>query len=178
LTAGHGFWCGEDATSGVIPNPSVEANGTPIPLNALAPTGLEVYTDCDPACMGAYASCELDLACIDVTGLPMFAIGLPVIAELPQSPSLVGSTVWILGYGRSRLPQAIAGQVTAGGRWAGDDLEIRIDVPITPGLSGSPVLNAAGEVVAVVVAKSLIGPEIYATCVTRAFVECLIVRRP
>lgn len=82
--------------------------------------------------------------------------------------------VWILGYTRTGsltvIPARVVNRENA---TVGGTLDIAIKVPISPGLSGSPVVDEEGELIGIVVAKSLDDLVIYATCVTQALLDGL-----
>jgi hypothetical protein len=157
LSAGHGFWCNHDQNDPVL-DPTVFVNGAAIVLNRQRTPNPAVQE-------------SMDLA--RVCPFPALSGGLVLAEKLPATTpdTLWTGQVWIVGYGRTGALETIAARVTnRDALYPGGTMEIRIKEPISPGLSGSPVLNAAGEVIGVVVAKSVEEPVIYATCVTRELI--------
>ncbi len=102
---------------------------------------------------------------VAVFQLMQFEPKLPYLS-LPQEPADVDSLdeVLLIGYPYSRLddgkawPQGVRGFVR---RVVGDLLEI--DAAVHPGLSGAPMLNAAGEVLGMV--SAVIGSDVYGVAV-------------
>lgn len=92
-----------------------------------------------------------DLALLRVSGTPS---GTP--ARFSAKPARLNSDVTVVGY---PLPDLLGGvnvtrgSVTSLKGIAGDGVRMQISAPVQPGNSGGPVVNAAGQVVGVVVAK-------------------------
>lgn len=92
-----------------------------------------------------------DLALLRVSPAPS---ALP--AEFAERPARLNSDVTVIGY---PLPDLLGGlnvtrgSVTSLKGIAGDGVRMQISAPVQPGNSGGPVVNAAGQVVGVVVSK-------------------------
>jgi S1-C subfamily serine protease len=92
-----------------------------------------------------------DLALLRVSPAP---IAEP--AKFAEKPARLNSDVTVIGY---PLPDLLGGlnvtrgSVTSLKGIAGDGVRMQISAPVQPGNSGGPVVNAAGQVVGVVVSK-------------------------
>lgn len=92
-----------------------------------------------------------DLALLRVSPTPT---GEP--AQFAEKPARLNSDVTVIGY---PLPDLLGGlnvtrgSVTSLKGIAGDGVRMQISAPVQPGNSGGPVVNAAGQVVGVVVSK-------------------------
>lgn len=79
-----------------------------------------------------------------------------VPARFAEKPARLNSDVTVIGY---PLPEILGGlnvtrgSVTSLKGIAGDGVRMQISAPVQPGNSGGPVVNAAGQVVGVVVSK-------------------------
>ncbi|MBL9046915.1 MAG: trypsin-like peptidase domain-containing protein [Tabrizicola sp.] len=77
-------------------------------------------------------------------------------AAFAEKPARLNSDVTVIGYPLIELLGGInvtRGAVTSLKGMGGDSVMIQISAPVQPGNSGGPVVNAAGQVVGVVVAK-------------------------
>jgi serine protease Do len=92
-----------------------------------------------------------DLALLRVTSIPA-----ATPATFARKPARLNSDVTVIGY---PLPDLLGGlNVTRGSVTSlkgigGDGVRMQISAPVQPGNSGGPVVNAAGQVVGVVVSK-------------------------
>ena len=92
-----------------------------------------------------------DLALLRVSPAPMAEP-----AQFAEKPARLNSDVTVIGY---PLPDLLGGlnvtrgSVTSLKGIAGDGVRMQISAPVQPGNSGGPVVNAAGQVVGVVVSK-------------------------
>lgn len=91
--------------------------------------------------------------------LALLRVAAPIAAEparFAAKPARLNSDVTVIGY---PLPDLLGGlNVTRGAVTSlkgigGDSVQMQISAPVQPGNSGGPVVNAAGQVVGVVVAK-------------------------
>jgi S1-C subfamily serine protease len=92
-----------------------------------------------------------DLALLKVDALS--GVGPAVFAG---SPARLNSDVTVVGYPLSGLLGGLnvtRGAVTSTKGIGGDGINMQISAPVQPGNSGGPVLNGAGQVVGVVVAR-------------------------
>jgi S1-C subfamily serine protease len=92
-----------------------------------------------------------DLALLRVTPVPE---GPP--AQFSEKPARLNSDVTVIGYPLLGILGGInvtRGSVTSLKGLSGDGVQMQISAPVQPGNSGGPVMNAAGQVVGVVVSK-------------------------
>lgn len=92
-----------------------------------------------------------DLALLRVTPAPE---ALP--AQFSEKPARLNSDVTVIGYPLLGLLGGVnvtRGSVTSLKGMGGDGVQMQISAPVQPGNSGGPVVNAAGQVVGVVVSK-------------------------
>lgn len=92
-----------------------------------------------------------DLALLQVDGVSAAAP-----AVFADSPARLNSDVTVVGYPLSGLLGGLnvtRGAVTSTKGIGGDGINMQISAPVQPGNSGGPVLNGAGQVVGVVVAR-------------------------
>ncbi len=77
-------------------------------------------------------------------------------AQFAEKPARLNSDVTVIGYPLPNLLGGLnvtRGSVTSLKGIAGDGVRMQISAPVQPGNSGGPVVNAAGQVVGVVVSK-------------------------
>lgn len=94
---------------------------------------------------------DADLAVLTVE--PALPHTLSVACEWPDA----GAAIQALGHPLGALWAAHTGRVASALPWQSDDLFVVLDVPVVEGMSGGPVVDWRGRVVAVNVAYSAIG---------------------
>jgi len=105
---------------------------------------------------GEPASVVAEDAVFDLALLRVPALSHAKPASFAADPARLNSDVTVAGY---PLPDLLGGlnvtrgSVTSLKGMGGDGINMQISAPVQPGNSGGPVLNAAGQVVGVVVAK-------------------------
>jgi S1-C subfamily serine protease len=105
---------------------------------------------------GEPATVVAEDAVFDLALLRVAALSHAKPASFAADPARLNSDVTVAGY---PLPDLLGGlnvtrgSVTSLKGMGGDGINMQISAPVQPGNSGGPVLNAAGQVVGVVVAK-------------------------
>lgn len=95
-------------------------------------------------------------AVFDLALLQVDALSGAAPAVFADSPARLNSDVTVVGYPLSGLLGGLnvtRGAVTSTKGIGGDGINMQISAPVQPGNSGGPVLNGAGQVVGVVVAR-------------------------
>jgi S1-C subfamily serine protease len=108
----------------------------------------------------AAASNDLALLRITQTGLPYLSLGRARLLQL-------GDSVFTIGFPTPQLlgtdPKFSDGSVSGLSGPGGEASLLQVTIPVQPGNSGGPMLNASGQVVGVVAASASIRPFLSAT---------------
>lgn len=100
-----------------------------------------------------YQDPERDLALLQVDD-PAFSSFGKLPYTLKRSPVDLGERVFTLGFPREDLVYG-EGSISAQTGFAGDSLSYQISVPVNPGNSGGPLLDARGNLVGVISGKQM-----------------------
>jgi S1-C subfamily serine protease len=100
-----------------------------------------------------FADSSLDIAVLHVEG----ARGVGSLSVVPSGPVRTGDAVFTLGFPQVQLQGAEAkftdGSISSLSGIGGDPKFFQISVPVQPGNSGGPLLDASGNVVGIVVSR-------------------------
>jgi S1-C subfamily serine protease len=139
------------------PSPSGSGTGFIVTETGYMLTNHHVVAGCSILTVDGYSARVVaedpvfDLALLQVDDLSGAAS-----ATFAESPARLNSDVTVVGYPLSGLLGGLnvtRGAVTSTKGIGGDGINMQISAPVQPGNSGGPVLNGAGQVVGVVVAR-------------------------
>lgn len=145
------------ASADAPPAPSGSGTGFVVTGTGHLLTNQHVISGCGSLSVDGHAAAVLaedavfDLALLQVDGIT--GVSPAVFAG---SPARLNSDVTVVGYPLSGLLGGLnvtRGAVTGTKGVGGDGINMQISAPVQPGNSGGPVLNGAGQVVGVVVAR-------------------------
>ncbi len=108
--------------------------------------------------VGASPSYDLAVLKVDKTGLPAVTLGSSAAVQVGDSAVAIGSPLGLQGTVTSGIISALNRPVTAGGSGETAFIDaIQTDAAINPGNSGGPLVNGAGQVIAINSAIATLG---------------------
>ncbi len=141
------------------PTPSASGSGTGfiVTETGYLLTNQHVISGCGSLTVDGYLATVLaEDPVFDLALLQVDALSGDAVATFAGSPARLNSDVTVVGYPLSGLLGGLnvtRGAVTSTKGIGGDGINMQISAPVQPGNSGGPVLNEAGQVVGVVVAR-------------------------
>lgn len=141
------------------PTPSASGAGTGfiVTETGYLLTNQHVISGCGSLTVDGYLATVLaEDPVFDLALLQVDALSGEAVATFAGSPARLNSDVTVVGYPLSSLLGGLnvtRGAVTSTKGIGGDGINMQISAPVQPGNSGGPVLNGAGQVVGVVVAR-------------------------
>lgn len=143
----------------VEPDPAPSGSGTGFVVTSAGHllTNQHVISGCGTLSVdGQVATVLAEDAVFDLALLQVDQLSGVAPAVFAGSPARLNSDVTVVGYPLSGLLGGLnvtRGAVTSTKGVGGDGINMQISAPVQPGNSGGPVLNGAGQVVGVVVAR-------------------------
>ena len=139
------------------PSPSGSGTGFIVTETGYVLTNQHVVSGCGSLTVDGHSATVLaEDGVFDLALLQVDALSGATVAPFAGSPARLNSDVTVVGFPLSGLLGGLnvtRGAVTSTKGIGGDGINMQISAPVQPGNSGGPVLNGAGQVVGVVVAR-------------------------
>ncbi len=139
------------------PSPSGSGTGFLVTETGHLLTNQHVVSGCGSLTVDGHSATVLaEDGVFDLALLQVDALSGAAVAPFAGSPARLNSDVTVVGFPLSGLLGGLnvtRGAVTSTKGIGGDGINMQISAPVQPGNSGGPVLNGAGQVVGVVVAR-------------------------